>query len=100
MATLHMLSRSPFAAGDLDSCLRLLGAADGLLLAGDAVHALQPGTAFFVRLEALARQGQALYALDEDLQARALPAPAWLRCLDYPAFVELTLHYPKVNGWL
>ena len=45
MATLHVLSHSPFADSRLASCLRLLGADDALLLSGDAVYALQPGTA-------------------------------------------------------
>ena len=40
MATLHILSHSPFADSRLASCLRLLGAQDALLLCGDAVYAL------------------------------------------------------------
>ena len=38
---------------------------------------------------------------DEDLQARALnELPSRVKRLDYPAFVELTLSYAKVNSWL
>ena len=66
MATLHLLSHSPFSDSRLSSCLRLLGADDGLLLTGDAVYALQPGTAQLQALE-LMPAGITLYALEEDL---------------------------------
>ena len=40
-------------------------------------------------------------AAREDLQARALnELPSRVKRLDYPAFVELTLSYAKVNSWL
>ena len=44
MSTLHVLSHSPFGDDRLTSCLRVIGANDALLLTGDAVYALQPGT--------------------------------------------------------
>ncbi|AMR67266.1 sulfurtransferase complex subunit TusB [Aquipseudomonas alcaligenes] len=99
MATLHLLSHSPFSDSRLSSCLRLLGADDGLLLTGDAVYALQPGTAQLQALE-LMPAGIALYALEEDLQARALSVPARAQAIDYQAFVELCGRYAKVNSWL
>ena len=100
MTTLHLLAHSPFTDSRLSSCLRLLGSHDGLLLSGDAVYALQPGTAQCHALE-LMPESIALFALDEDLQARALSElPSRVKCLDYPAFVELTLIYAKVNSWL
>ncbi|MBX9713829.1 MAG: sulfurtransferase complex subunit TusB [Pseudomonadaceae bacterium] len=100
MTTLHLLAHSPFTDSRLSSCLRLLGSHDGLLLSGDAVYALQPGTAQRQALE-LMPESIALFALDEDLQARALSElPRRVKRLDYPAFVELTLSYAKVNSWL
>ncbi|PYC21001.1 sulfurtransferase complex subunit TusB [Aquipseudomonas alcaligenes] len=99
MATLHLLSHSPFSDSRLSSCLRLLGPNDGLLLSGDAVYALQPGTAQLQALE-LMPAGITLYALEEDLQARALSAPACAQAIDYPTFVELCGRYAKVNSWL
>ncbi|AYC33088.1 sulfurtransferase complex subunit TusB [Pseudomonas cavernae] len=99
MATLHILSHSPFSDSRLSSCLRLLGAHDGLLLSGDAVYALQPGSAQRQALE-LMPDSIALFALDEDLQARALQAPARLQAVDYAAFVELCTRFDKVNSWL
>ncbi|VXC28110.1 tRNA 2-thiouridine synthesizing protein B [Pseudomonas sp. 8AS] len=99
MATLHVLSHSPFSDSRLSSCLRLLGPQDGLLLSGDAVYALQPGSAQLQAL-LLMPEGIGLYALDEDLQARQLTLPARAQAVDYPAFVELCAAYAKVNSWL
>ncbi|MFI8581007.1 sulfurtransferase complex subunit TusB [Ectopseudomonas khazarica] len=99
MATLHILSHSPFADSRLASCLRLLGAQDALLLCGDAVYALQPETANLQALQ-LMPASVALYTLDEDLAARHLQAPERVQAVDYPGFVELCTRYAKVNSWL
>ena len=97
MSTLHVLSHSPFGDERLTSCLRLLGSADALLLSGDAVYALQPGTAPFSALEI---RKVKLFVLAEDAQARAVQVPDWAEAIDYPAFVELSIHHDKVNSWL
>ncbi|MHC8300578.1 sulfurtransferase complex subunit TusB [Pseudomonas sp. ZS1P83] len=97
MSTLHVLSHSPFGDDRLTSCLRVIGAGDALLLCGDATYALQPGTAPFSALNA---RSPALFVLAEDAQARALPLPDWAKAIDYPAFVELSIQYDKVNSWL
>ena len=97
MSTLHVLSHSPFGDDRLNSCLRLIGANDALLLTGDAVYALQPGTAPF---SALIAGNPTLFVLAEDAQARAVEVPDTAKAIDYPAFVELSIHYDKVNSWL
>jgi len=97
MSTLHVLSHSPFGDDRLSSCLRLIGSADALLLSGDAVYALQPGTAPFTALE---QRQIKLFVLAEDAQARAIEVPDWAEAIDYPAFVELSIHHEKVNSWL
>lgn len=97
MSTLHVLSHSPFGDDRLSSCLRVISADDALLLSGDAAYALQPGTAPFSTLHA---RGLKLFVLAEDAQARALQVPDWAKAIDYPAFVELSIHYDKVNSWL
>ncbi|WP_259755093.1 sulfurtransferase complex subunit TusB [Pseudomonas sp. GCEP-101] len=100
MATLHLLSHSPFNDGRFDSCLRLLGADDGILLTGDAAYALQPGSKAAQALLALPAD-HALHALHEDLQARGLDdPPARVVALDYSGFVELCTRFDKVNAWL
>jgi tRNA 2-thiouridine synthesizing protein B len=99
MATLHVVSHSPFTDGRLHSCLRVLGAADGLLLCGDAVHALQAGSSAWRPLSELALSGR-LYALDEDVSARAINACEQVQRLDYVGFVQLSIDFDKVNTWL
>lgn len=97
MSTLHVLSHSPFGDDRLSSCLRLLGSADVVLLSGDAVYALQPDTVPFSTLQERAIR---VFVLIEDAQARAIEIPDWAEAIDYPAFVELSIHHAKVNSWL
>jgi tRNA 2-thiouridine synthesizing protein B len=100
MATLHLLSHSPFSDDRLVSCLRLLYADDALLLCGDAVYALRNGTAQRQALE-LMPDSVALYALQEDVCARGLEAlPARLLQVDYAGFVELCCRFERTNTWL
>ena len=68
-----------------------------LLLTGDAVYALQPGTAPFSALKA---HGLQLFVLAEDVKARSIEIPDRAKAIDYPAFVELSIHHDKVNSWL
>ena len=100
MATLHLLSHSPFADSRLASCLRLLAPDDALLLTGDAVYALQGGTAQRQALE-LMPANVGLFALEEDLAARGLrDLPERVATVDYAGFVELCCRYARTNAWL
>ncbi len=99
MTTLHVLSHSPFADTRLSSCLRLLGTSDALLLCGDAVYALRPTTAPFQALQDRGPECR-IYALDDDILARDIATPDWVERVDYPRFVELSIHYDRVNTWL
>lgn len=99
MSTLHVLSHSPFADTRLTSCLRLLGTDDAILLCGDATYALTESSVPLKTLEA--RFGElTLFALDEDIKARSVPVPRWVKTVDYAAFVELSIRYDRVNTWL
>ena len=98
MTTLHVIAHSPFGDERLASCLRLLGADDALLLCGDAVYALRSGSEPYRQLQA-ASLAQRLFVLEEDVQARAIVSEL-AKALDYAGFVELSLHYDKVNSWL
>lgn len=97
MSTLHVVSHSPFTDGRLNSCLRLCGAHDAILLCGDGAYALQTASA---PCQALQAKGLKVFVLAEDSQARNLPVPAWAQSIDYPAFVQLSIDYDKVNTWL
>jgi tRNA 2-thiouridine synthesizing protein B len=97
MSTLHVVSHSPFTDSRLDSCLRLCGAQDAILLCGDGAYALQAASSPFQALQA---KGLRVFVLAEDSQARNLPVPTWAASVDYPAFVQLSIDYDKVNTWL
>ncbi|GLO16150.1 DsrH like protein [Pseudomonas putida] len=98
MTTLHVIAHSPFGDERLASCLRLLGTDDALLLCGDAVYALRSDSEPHHLLQAAHLTGR-LYALEEDVQARAVDNDL-AKAVDYAGFVELSLHYDKVNSWL
>ncbi|WP_282370019.1 sulfurtransferase complex subunit TusB [Pseudomonas sp. PS02290] len=99
MATLHVLSHSPFTDSRLSSCLRVLGSQDAILLCGDATYALREDT---TSAEALsAKTGSLkLFVLDEDATARNIALPDWAQGVDYAGFVVLSVQYDKVNTWL
>jgi tRNA 2-thiouridine synthesizing protein B len=99
MSTLHVLSHSPFTYSRLNSCLRLLGSEDAVLLCGDALYALNAATAPRQALDARA-ESLRLFVLDEDAKARSIELPDWVKSVDYPGFVELSVQYDKVNTWL
>ncbi len=100
MSTLHLLSHSPFNDSRLSSCLRLLGADDAIVLCGDAVYALQSGSAPCAALAEMPERN-ALFALAEDLQSRGIdPVLPRVGAIDYPALVALCTRYSKVNSWL
>lgn len=100
MATLHLLSHSPFSDDRLVSCLRLLGQGDAVMLTGDAVYALTKGTEQRQRLESL-NPSNSLFALQEDLLARGLTdLPERAQAVDYAGFVELCCRFDRVNSWL
>lgn len=99
MATLHILNTAPAQSSQLNSCLRVLSAEDGILLCGEAVQALRAGSAAAKQLFAC-EQKYYLYALQEDLAARAIDvAQLPVTVVDYPAFVALTVEYARVNSW-
>ncbi|WP_122418459.1 sulfurtransferase complex subunit TusB [Pseudomonas syringae] len=98
MSTLHVLSHSPFTDNRLDSCLRLLGDNDGILLCGDATYALTPSSPVSQKLQQAG--SQSLFVLDEDLKARNLALPHGIVSVDYAGFVELSIRFDKVNTWL
>lgn len=99
MATLHVLSHSPFTDSRLSSCLRVLGSEDAILLCGDATYALHADTATAQTLSAKTG-GLKLFVLDEDATARHIALPDWAEGVDYAGFVALSVHYDKVNTWL
>jgi tRNA 2-thiouridine synthesizing protein B len=99
MATLHLLSHSPFSDPRLSSCLRVLGSEDAILLCGDATYALRADTATARTLSAKSASLK-LFVLNEDATARNIALPDWAQGVDYAGFVALSVQYDKVNTWL
>ncbi|WP_034474156.1 sulfurtransferase complex subunit TusB [Aestuariibacter salexigens] len=90
MATLHRLTtRHPELAELIN---RMCDEGDGVLLSGDACYHHQQ--LHYIPVNA------ALYALQEDLDARAINIDrAVYDCVDFDGFVELTIQYDKVVSW-
>lgn len=97
MSTLHVLSHSPFTDSRLNSCLRLLGPTDGVLLCADASYALTDSTVPFQALQARKTE---VFVLEEDVKARNIAVPGWANVVDYAGFVALSIRFDKVNTWL
>ena len=97
MATLHIVSRSPWAANDLQSALRFIGPNDALLLCGDAVYALTDAE---WRKTLHKQTHDNTFALDEDLLARQVTTTDNCRVVDYDAMVSLSIQFDRVNNWL
>lgn len=99
MTTLHILNASPAQATQLNSCLRILSAEDGIVLCGEAVQALRAGSVAVQQLLACDRAYR-LYALEEDVLARAIDcAELPVILLDYSKFVAVCVEYTRVNSW-
>ncbi|MBT1445446.1 sulfurtransferase complex subunit TusB [Shewanella sp. JM162201] len=94
---LHHIQTTPSQSAALTLSLRYFTPGDGLLLSGDAVASvldtrLQPKLTMKVLL------------LESDVIARGLTPlicalPVNIELIDYPRWVELSLHYKKVITW-
>lgn len=94
MNTLHLLNESPFNNHAIAHALTFANVADGILLMGDAVYALTNQA-----LQSQLKDSPAMiYALEEDVHARAISADA-VDIVNYDRFVILCTQYKKVVSW-
>ena len=99
MTTLHILNAAPTQTSQLSSCLRVLSAGDGIFFCGESVQALRAGSVAAQQLQGI-DHAYKLYALEEDVLARAIDAEALpVTLLDYPAFVALCVDNSRINSW-
>jgi tRNA 2-thiouridine synthesizing protein B len=97
--TLHIVSASPRAGGAFEDCLRVLAPGDALLLTGDAVYALLPGTGPALSLAGMAESVD-IHALRDDCSQRGIGAlPAGVGLSDYADFVALACAHPRSVSW-
>lgn len=97
---LHIINKSPLASSTLESCLRMAGSGD-ILLIEDAVYAATSGNAFESRLrEAMGRFK--VYVLQPDLEARGLADRLvdGVTTVDHGGFVDLTVSNSACQSWL
>ena len=94
MATLYILTRSPFATRDILNIVDLTWSGDGILLLQDAVLAIK-SSPFSTKLSDLKGKGVDVYAVDADTEARAINPPPWVELVTYDDVVELLVRYAK-----
>lgn len=97
MNTLHLLNESPFSSNVFKTALAFIHKQDGILLTGNAVYILQSNSSL---LSQMSQSSIKIYALDEDIEARAItPLANDIKIINYSEFVMLCTEYNKVVTW-
>lgn len=100
MNILHIVNQSPYDTNAFNSCLKILGKHDGLLLMGNGAYVLTHKD-LQKRLRNLQTTGVDIYFLQEDVVARGLTLfnEHGFALIDYQGFVELTDSHSKSMSW-
>lgn len=98
---LHTVNKSPFQQTVLASCLRLIAPGDALLLIEDGVYGALPGHPQESNLGQLAQRNIRVYALENDVLARALTARllSTVSLVTFDEFVSMSVAADKVHSW-
>ena len=98
MAMLHLVNKSPYDAGNLNTAASIMKGGDELLLIEDGVYgAMKNGKA------AALLDGLKVSVLGPDLAARGIPEDRLvdgITIIDYAGFVDLVEANDKVQSWL
>jgi tRNA 2-thiouridine synthesizing protein B len=96
---LHIINKSPYSNGALDSCLRVAQGGD-ILLIEDAVYAAVKGAAE-AQVRGAMKQFK-FHVLQADLEARGLADRVidGINKVDYGGFVELAAKNKNCQSWL
>lgn len=98
---LHIINKSPYQTGSLDTCLRMAQPGNALLLIEDGIYAAtQGGTA-----EAKIRHAMTslkVYALQPDMDARGVTGKLidGVTLIGYDGFVDLAVEHSTSHSWL
>jgi len=96
---LHIVNKSPYIKGSLESCIRVAPKDDPILLIEDAVLAAHAGGKAEATLKA-AQKDHIVYALYADLKARGIDKIVdGVKTVDYSGFVELVEQHRPMT-WL
>lgn len=99
MSTLHIVSTSPFDSNALLSALKTASQDDAILLIQNGVYAAIEAPHNNVMM-ALAPSGLRMYALAEDVDARALPVlTQHITKISYSDFVTLVCEHHNSVSW-
>jgi len=102
MSVLHIVNKSPYERGSLDTCLRMARDGAAILLIEDGVYALMKNASTAAQLHSALKKYK-IYALEPDMKARGVSpenAIEGVSLVDYDGFVQLTTEYDKLQSWL
>jgi len=102
MSTLHTVNKSPFDRSSLETCLRLAGKGNAVVLLEDGVYGAMQGSNAAAMVEK-AMSDVSIYVLGADMKARGVDESKiidGIKVIDYKSFVDLTVENDKVNAWL
>ena len=94
MTTLHIIN-APQTTVDFATTLSLMCANDSVIFIQDGCYSLN-AAAIIAQLQS--RQ-LAIYAIDDDLNARNVPLNHVINGINYEGFVDLTLDHHKTISW-
>ncbi|MFK5985090.1 MAG: sulfurtransferase complex subunit TusB [Pseudomonadota bacterium] len=102
MSMLHIVNKSPFERGTLDSCLKTSKDGCAVLLIEDAVVGAVKNSSVAENIAA-SMPAKQVYVLEPDLNARGFTDADiidGIKTVDYSGFVELTTKNDNVQSWL
>ncbi len=102
MSMLHIVNKSPFERGTLDSCLKTSIDGSSILLIEDGVVGAIKNNSFADNL-ASAMTSKQIFVLEPDLNARGFTKDDVIeniKTVDYSGFVDLTTENDNVQSWL
>ncbi|MFK5894277.1 MAG: sulfurtransferase complex subunit TusB [Pseudomonadota bacterium] len=102
MSMLHIVNKSPFERGTLNSCLKTSMEGCSVLLIEDGVVGAIKNSSYADQI-ASAMPAKQVYVLEPDLNARGFTKEDiidGIKTVDYSGFVELTTENDNVQSWL
>jgi tRNA 2-thiouridine synthesizing protein B len=98
---LHIINKSPFQTGSLDTCLRMAQPGNAVLLIEDGIYAATQGSAFDARIRQACTTLK-VYALQPDMDARGVTGKLidGVTLIGYDGFVDLAVEHNTSHSWL
>lgn len=98
---LHIVNKSPFEKGSLQSCLSVAKADSAVLLFEDGVYGALKGSSVSAQIQD-AMSNVKFYALESDIKLRGIADKVMdgIEIVDYAKFVDLAATSSKVNSWV